>query len=119
MKYSLPGLGGRIRRARNGTALSQATLAEKIGVSWMTVHRWERSERGIQDYHLDRICELADRSAVWFLTMEVGDMEEADVPSSAPAAARLAGKIADAPESVRPLIERVVEDMLDSLKRID
>ena len=40
MKYSIPGLGGRLRRARNGTGLSQEAVATKIGVSWMTVHRW-------------------------------------------------------------------------------
>ena len=50
MRISIPGLGGRLRRARNGTGLSQEAVAESIGVSWMTVHRWERSQRAVPDY---------------------------------------------------------------------
>jgi len=40
MRFNIPGLGGRLRRARNGTGLSQEAIREQIGVSWMTVHRW-------------------------------------------------------------------------------
>ncbi|MBL16564.1 MAG: hypothetical protein CL767_05175 [Chloroflexi bacterium] len=44
MRISIPGLGGRLRRTRNGTGLSQEKVAERIGVSWMTVNRWERTQ---------------------------------------------------------------------------
>ena len=74
MKYSIPGLGGRLRRARNGTGLSQVKVAEHIGVSWMTVHRWERSQRNVPDHLLDRLCELYDKPLDWFLTLEEGDL---------------------------------------------
>ena len=60
MKMSIPGLGGRLQRARKGTGLSQEAVGKQIGVSWMTVHRWERSQRGISEEHLDRLCDLYD-----------------------------------------------------------
>ena len=127
MKYSLPGLGRRLRRARNGTGLSQEAVATKLGISWMTVHRWERSQRSISGENLDRLCELYNKPLRWFLTLEDGDLEQESVPSenspgrspsaSSAAAKRLSSKIADAPTEHRPMIEMVVEDMLDGLRR--
>lgn len=104
MKYSIPGLGGRLQRARKATGLSQEAVGKEIGVSWMTVHRWERSERSISEENLDRLCELYDKPLRWFLTLEEGDLEKEEVgaveeasrmPQSA-AAKRLTRKIADA-----------------------
>ena len=124
MKYSLPGLGGRLRSARNATGLSQEAVAIKIGVSWMTVHRWERSQRGVQDHLLNQVCELYGRPLSWFLTLEDGDLEdEQPVDASTlhragtAAAERVNRKIADAPAGQRAMIENVVEDMLDGLKQ--
>lgn len=124
MKIGIPGLGGRLQRARKGTGLSQEAAAAKIGVSWMTVHRWESSQRSISEENLDRLCELYDRPLSWFLTLEDGDLEETkgaakEAPriSQNSAANRLARKIADAPESQRPMIEKVVEDLLDSMRQ--
>lgn len=136
MKISIPGLGGRLRRARNGTGLSQEAVAERIGVSWMTVHRWERSHRAVPDHLLDKLCELYDKPIRWFLTLEEGDLEQENGPSGesgrvsdAPArygrkasgagsdaAGRVYQKIADAPADYLPLIEKVVEDILDGLR---
>ena len=128
MRISIPGLGGRLRRARNGTGLSQEKVAERIGVSWMTVHRWERAQRAVPDHLLDRLCELYDKPIRWFLTLEEGDLEQdmgtssraseapASYGSSADAAGRVYRKIADAPSDYLPLIEKVVEDILDGLK---
>ena len=123
MRYSTPGLGGRLRRARNGTGLSQVKVADRIGVSWMTVHRWERSQRMISEEHLNRLCDLYDRPLRWFLTLEDGDLDEetgnargaSRTPLSA-AAERLSRKIADAPESHRRMIEKVVEDLLGGMR---
>ena len=81
MKISIHGLGGRLQRARKGTGLSQEAIAEKIGVSWMTVHRWERSQRSISEENLDLLCDLYDKPLRWFLTLEDGDLEQEDVPS--------------------------------------
>ena len=134
MRISIPGLGGRLRRARNGTGLSQEKVAERIGVSWMTVHRWERSQRAIPDYLLDKLCELYDKPIRWFLTLEEGDLEQENGPGDASgrvsetggaygrkvgsdAAGRVYRKIADAPANYLPMIEKVVEDLLDGLRR--
>jgi transcriptional regulator with XRE-family HTH domain len=120
VKISIPGLGGRLQRARKGTGLSQTAVATKIGVSWMTVHRWERSQRGIPDRHLGLICDLYDKPLRWFLTLEEGDLDQENVmvrkePSAA--ADSLFRKIADAPASYRPMIEKVVDDLLDSMRK--
>ena len=121
MKYSIPGLGGRLQRARKATGLSQEAVANKIGVSWMTVHRWERSQRGVTDQLLGRVCELYDRPISWFLTLEEGDLGPDAVfvePGSSAAAERIRRKIAEAPASQRAMIEQIVEDMLDGLKQV-
>ena len=124
MKISIHGLGNRLRRARNGTGLNQTEVAGKIGVSWMTVHRWERSQRSISEENLNQLCELYDKPLRWFLTLEDGDLEgfelgppgESSRMSPSPAVNRLIQKIADAPASHRSMIEKVVEDLLDSMR---
>ena len=137
MRISIPGLGGRLRRARNGTGLSQEAVAERIGVSWMTVHRWERSQRAVPDYLLDKLCDLYDKPLRWFLTLEEGDLEQENgsadgsgkvsdgsgsynrkVGIGTDAAGRVYRNIADAPSNYILLIEKVVEDILDGLKAI-
>ena len=123
MKISIPGLGGRLQRARKGTGLSQEKVATQLGISWMTVHRWERSQRMISEEHLNRLWELYDRPLRWFLTLEDGDLDEetgnargaSRTPLSA-AAERLSRKIADAPESHRRMVENVVECLLDGMR---
>jgi len=130
VKYSTPGLGGRLQRARKNTGLSQKAIANQLGISWMTVHRWERSERGVPDHLLLRVCELYDRPLSWFLTLEEGDLEDqqlakveagSDHSKSRRAgleiSERIAHKIAKAPAAQRAMIEKVVEDMIDGLKR--
>jgi transcriptional regulator with XRE-family HTH domain len=117
--------------------LSQEKVAERIGVSWMTVHRWERSQRAVPDHLLDKVCELYNKPIRWFLTLEEGDLEDESGTAtgntgriseasttygrspngnSSDAAGRVYRKIADAPASYAPLIEKVVEDILDGLK---
>ena len=124
MKISIPGLGGRIQRARKGTGLSQEAVGTRIGVSWMTVHRWERSQRSISEENLDRLCELYGKPLRWFLTLEDGDLEGDGPPetqvfgsASSAAAKRLSRKIAQAPASDLPMIEKIVEDLLDGFRR--
>ncbi len=120
MKISIQGLGGRLQRARKGTGLSQEKVATQLGISWMTVHRWERSLRSISEENLDLICKLYDRPLRWFLTLEEGDLADDSGPSGnepSAAAKRLSRSIAEAPSSQRPMIEKVVEDILDGLRR--
>ena len=119
----MPGLGDRLRRARKPTGLSQEAVANKLGVSWMTVHRWERSQRGVPEDLLLQVCEIYERPLSWFLTLEEGDLED-EQPVDAKlhragteAADRVYRKIVGAPADQRAIIEKVVEDMLDDLKR--
>ena len=123
MKYSIPGLGERLRRARHATGLSQEAVATEIGISWMTVHRWERSQRGVPEHLLHQVCELYERPLRWFLTLEEGDLED-EQPADAElhragtkAAERIYRKSAEAPAYQGAMIEKVVEDMLDGLKQ--
>ena len=131
MRISIPGLGGRLRRAPNRTGLSQGKVAERIGVSWMSVRRWERSQRAVPDHLLDKFSLFYDTPIRWFLTLEEGDLEQENDPvdgriAEASAAYRRKGgsdatdrvyrKIADAHSKYLPLIEKVVEDILDGLK---
>ena len=120
MRIGIPGLGGRLQRARKGTGLSQDAVGKQIGVSWMTVHRWEKSQRSISDENIALICKLYDRPLRWFLTLEEGDLADESGPSGnepSAAAKRLSRSIAEAPASQRPMIEKVVEDILDGLRR--
>ena len=125
MKINIYGLGGRLQRARKGTGLSQEAVGKRISVSWMTVHRWERSQRSISEENLDRLSELYDKPLRWFLTLEERDLgpenelseTQGSGSASSAAALRLARKIAQAPASELPMIEKIVEDLLDGLKR--
>lgn len=47
VKVGYPGLGWKMKMARIAVRpyLSQEHMAEKLGVSWMTVHRWEHDQR--------------------------------------------------------------------------
>ena len=120
MKISIPGLGGRLQRARKDARISQTGVAEMIGVSWMTVHRWERSQRMILDATLDRLCEIYNRPLRWFLTLEEGDLEPVTGPSAGPRAPRqISQKIAAASVQDLPMIENVVDDLLAGLRRKD
>ena len=88
----------------------------------MTVHRWERSQRGVPDHLLDKVCELYNRPLSWFLTLEDGDLATAaENISNAPpphhastdTAERIRRRIADAPAEHVPMIEKVVDDILE------
>ena len=54
-------IGRNIRNARNAKKLTQAHLAEKIGVSTAYVGKWERGERSI---NLERLVELVSALGV-------------------------------------------------------
>ena len=99
------------------------------------MHRWERSQRAVPDYLLDKLCELYDKPIRWFLTLEEGDLEQENGPADGSgraseasgaygrrggtdAASRVYRKIADAPAGYLPLLEKVVEDILDGLRTV-
>ena len=128
MKYSIPGLGARLRRARNSTGLSQTVVAERLGISWMTVHRWERSQRGVPDHLLMQVTELYDKPLRWFLTLEDGDLTQDSSqngvaavtrsPASVEAAARIFGKLDETPAKDVLMIEKVVGDIIDANRQV-
>lgn len=59
LKLQWPGLGHQTRMLRHSISMSQEQLAQKLGCSWMTVHRWEQDQRGIRYSNLAKLCQLA------------------------------------------------------------
>ncbi len=113
-RIGFPGLGDRLRRARDEAALTQEVVAEIIGVSWMTVHRWERGERTVPEIKLKRLCDLYGKTATWFLTLEEGDLEISNAQFETPR--RVYRRIADSPAKYHPMVERMVDQLLQGLK---
>ena len=113
-KIGLPGLGARLKDARNKVGLTQEAVAETIGVSWMTVHRWEHEQRTISEDKLERLTQLYGKSMRWFLTVEEGDLDPPEVRSEA--ARRIYHRVASAPQKYHSMLERVVEELLDGLE---
>lgn len=116
-RIGLPGLGARLKDARHGVRLTQEAVAESIGVSWMTVHRWEHEQRTISEDKLERISKLYGKSVRWFLTIEEGDLDPPDVRSEA--ARRIYHRVSEAPIKYHSMLERVVEDLLEGLESTD
>ena len=67
--------------------MTQEAVAEKIGVSWMTVHR---------------------------LTIEAGDLDPPDMRSEA--ARRIYHWVANAPTKYHSMLERVMVELLEGLE---
>lgn len=53
-------LSEKIRRARNAVGLNQEELAEKLGVSYMTIRRWETGKSSPKYEDLEKISEIFD-----------------------------------------------------------
>ncbi|PKB73472.1 MAG: hypothetical protein BZY75_01630 [SAR202 cluster bacterium Io17-Chloro-G7] len=113
-KIGLPGLGPRLKEARNKVGMTQEAVAETIGVSWMTVHRWEHEQRTISEDKLERLSQLYGKTMRWFLTVEEGDLDPPDVRSDA--ARRIYHKVADAPLKYHSMLEKVVGELLEGLE---
>ncbi len=113
-RIGLPGLGARLKDARNKAGLTQEAAAESIGVSWMTVHRWEHDQRTISSERLERISQLYGKPLRWFLTLEEGDLDPPDAGYEV--AKRIYRRVAGAPRKYHHLLERVVDDVLDGLE---
>ena len=110
----MPGLGARLKAARHGVHMAQEAVAEKIGVSWMTVHRWEHEQRTISEDKLERISKLYGKSIRWFLTIEEGDLDPPDMRSEA--ARRIYHWVANAPTKYHSMLERVMVELLEGLE---
>ena len=93
--------------------MTQEAVAESIGVSWMTVHRWEHDQRTISEERLERLSQLYGRTLRWFLTLEEGDLDPADTDHEV--ARRIYRRVAEAPRKYQTMLERVVDDVLEGL----
>ncbi|MEW6509610.1 MAG: XRE family transcriptional regulator [Bacteroidota bacterium] len=66
-------IGERLRSAREGKELDQATLAEKVGVVTRTLQRWEKGEQVPDGIAITRIAKATNVQPTWLLTGE-GEM---------------------------------------------
>ncbi len=71
MRICWPGMGERLRSLRAKTGLSQEAVGEAVGISWMTVHRFETGRRGVIYKVLVRLLELYDVDINEFLPSPV------------------------------------------------
>ena len=114
MQIGLPGLGLRLMHARKAAGLTQQAVAKLVGVSWITIHRWEHGLRTISEIKLACLSEIYGRPVRWFLTVEEGDLDSLD--SRNESARRISRRIAEAPEKYLVVVERVVDDLLQGLE---
>ena len=127
MEISILELGERLQRARKETGMSQVAAAEMLGVSKATIYRWEHSQSRISDTLLERVGEIYNRSASWFLSLEDRDLEsESGESENEPTThnrvypvvtERISGEIGDA-SAYRPIIKKIVNRYLNGLKRM-
>ncbi len=68
IKIVYPGLGKKIRHYRNQKRYSQEKLAEFLGISWMTIHRWEKDLRGIKLSLLEELSSILEVNLDYMMT---------------------------------------------------
>ena len=110
-KIGLPGLGGRLRDARNEAGLTQEAVAESIGVSWMTVHRWEHDQRTISEDKWNSLCQLYGKTLRWILTPG-----EVDLDSPDEVAWRIYQRVSESPRKYHTMLEGAVDEVLEKLE---
>jgi len=116
-RIGLPGLGARLRDARKGVRMSQERVGQAIGVSWMTVHRWEHDQRTIKEDKLEQISELYAKPVRWFLTMDEGDLDLSD-PSNE-AAKRIYRIVISVPIKYHSKVEKMIDNLLKGLESVE
>lgn len=77
-----PPLGPSIRASRQRAGLTQAELAERMGVTQSVVARWERSAVEPRLSTLERICDALDGRLTVALEPPVGSDEWASVEAN-------------------------------------
>ncbi len=60
IKIAYPGLGKKIKFYRKRLGYTQGKLGDLLGLSWMTVHRWERDQRGVKLSMLEKVSQVLD-----------------------------------------------------------
>lgn len=61
----MPGIGQRIKRARESRGWSQPELASAVGVSQATVSRWESGKAAPEDAHMNRLARITNTPAAY------------------------------------------------------
>ncbi len=79
-----------VRRIRAGLGLTQGQFAERLGVTLLTVHRWEAGKSRPQRIARDRLRELAETLARQTAGRQPGD---AAPPPAAPPELDFAGRL--------------------------
>jgi uncharacterized protein len=64
----LPSLGHRVDEARRASGLTQAALAEAIGIDRTAISKIESGSRKLSSTELARIARVLDRPVEWFVT---------------------------------------------------
>lgn len=75
---------GRLKEARLARSLTQAELAERLGVSRPLVSQWESGETTPGLGHLRELCLLLRVTADHLLGMDLGHSPQAGTPESTP-----------------------------------
>lgn len=60
-------VASRVREARDSLGLTQAELAERIGLTWHTISQWERAKKFPSVPQIVQLAELSGRDPDWFL----------------------------------------------------
>lgn len=79
-------IGERIRDGRKAKMMSQTDLAEKLGVSWQQVQKYERGVNRVSAARLWEISDILERPMAWFFAdigEELGGPLEKDIEKSA------------------------------------
>ena len=74
-EYPWKNIGDRIREARNKLGLTQAQLAQQVGVSSQTVWAWEAGRVKPTHEHLEDLAFHCEVSTAWILGRDVLEAE--------------------------------------------
>lgn len=99
-------IGERVRASRHLLGLSQTDLAQKIGVTFQQVQKYEHGTNRISGSRMNRIAEVLERPVSYFFGEDTGKkFAEAGL---SPEAVKLAKRYDAAPEKAKEMIRRSV-----------
>ena len=109
-----------MKQARLTAGLTQMKTAELVGVSWMTVLRWESEQRSIRPAHLERLATLFGVPVRWFITIEEGDIiDGGEHEEASESARRIYARLMKTPLEVQLAVEKVINSALHELALIE
>lgn len=117
IKIGFPGLGARLKYSRLAVGASQEAIAKLVGVSRMTVYRWERGERTISEEHLRHLSRIYGQALEWFLTLDEGDLDNTDAATET--ARRVYRRVSQCSERHQAIAELLVNSVLVGIAAVD